>query len=65
MKKIEVKCECEGTGWIAVPDNGGDGVERVGCGQHHPAFQDAPSVDELLAHIEKQTGISNSESYIK
>jgi len=40
MKKtIEVKCECEGTGLIAVADNGGDGVEHVECGQHHPAFK--------------------------
>jgi hypothetical protein len=57
-KKIEVHRECEGTGFIAVADNGGEGVEHVECGQHHPAFQDAPSVDELLAHIGKQTGIS-------
>ena len=39
MKKIEVTCECEGTGWIAVADNGGDGVQHVECGQHHPAFK--------------------------
>ena len=42
-KKIEVKCECEGTGFIAIADNGGFGVEHVECGQHHPAFQDAPA----------------------
>ena len=58
-KKIEVKCECEGTGFIAVADNGGEGVEHIECGQHHPALQVAPSVDELLAHIGKQTGISS------
>ena len=56
-KKIAVTCESEGTGLIAVADNG---VEHVECGQHHPAFKKAPSVDELLAHIGKQTGI-NSE----
>jgi hypothetical protein len=39
--------------------NGGDGIERVECGQHHPAFQDASCVDELLAHIGKQTGINS------
>ena len=39
-----------GTGFIAVADNGGEGIEHVECGQHHPAFKDAPSVDELLAH---------------
>ena len=60
MKKIAVKCERGGTGFIAVADNGGDGVEHIECGQHHPAFKDAPSVDELLAHIGKQTGISSS-----
>src|SRR6202049_4634759 len=46
-KKIDVKCECQGTGFIAVPDDGGEGVEHVECGQQHPAFKDAPSVDEL------------------
>jgi hypothetical protein len=57
-KKIAVKCECEGTGFIAVADSGGDGVQHVECGQHHRA--DAPSVDELFAYIGKQTGISTS-----
>ena len=37
-KKIEVRCECEGTGFIAVADNGGDGVEHIECAQHHPAL---------------------------
>ena len=41
-KKIAVTCEFEGTGLIAV------GVEHVECGQHHPAFKKAPSVDELF-----------------
>jgi hypothetical protein len=58
-KKLDVQCECEGTGFVAVADNGGDGVEHIECGQHHPAFKDAPSVDELLAHLGKQTGISS------
>jgi hypothetical protein len=58
-KSIEVKCECEGKGFIAVADNGGEGVEHVECAQHHPAFKDAPSIDELLAHIGKHTGISS------
>ena len=31
-----------------------DGIEHVECGQHHPAFKDAPSVDELLARIGKR-----------
>jgi hypothetical protein len=38
-KRIEVKCECEGTGFIAVADNGGEGVEHFECGQHHPAYK--------------------------
>jgi hypothetical protein len=38
-KKIEVRCECEGTGFVAVADNGGDGIEHVECGQHHPAYK--------------------------
>jgi hypothetical protein len=46
-KKISVTRECEGTGFVVVADNGGDGVERVECGQHHPDFKDAPNVDEL------------------
>jgi hypothetical protein len=48
-KRISVSCECKGTGFIAVADNGGDGVEHVECRQHHPAFADAPSIDELLS----------------
>ena len=39
MKKIEVTCECEGTSFIAVADNGGDGIEHVECPQHHPAYK--------------------------
>ncbi len=57
-KKLSITCQ--GTGFVAVADNGGgDGVEYVECRQHHPAFKDAPSVDELLAHIGNQTGISS------
>jgi hypothetical protein len=45
VKKIEVECEagCK-AGFIAVADNDGKGVEHVECGQHRPAFADAPSV---------------------
>ena len=39
-KKIEVKCECEGTGFVAVAENGGEGIEHVELGQHHPALKD-------------------------
>jgi hypothetical protein len=27
MNKVEVKCECEGAGFITIADNGGDGVD--------------------------------------
>jgi hypothetical protein len=46
-KTIDVKCECEGTGFISIAENGDEGFEQVECGQHHPAFKDAPSVDGL------------------
>jgi hypothetical protein len=39
MKKIEVKCECKGTGLIAVADNGGEGIEHVERGQRRPAHK--------------------------
>ena len=58
-QKIEVKCECEGTGFIAVADNRGDRVEHIECGQHHPAFKDSMSVDELIDAVGKHTGISS------
>ena len=60
LKKIEIECEagCEAD-FIALADDGGEGVEHVECGRHHPDFADAPSVDEFLAHIEKQAGISS------
>jgi hypothetical protein len=31
----------------SVIDEGGEGVEHVESGQHHPAFKDAPNIDEL------------------
>ena len=58
MKKILVEFECEGTGFIAVADNGGEGVEHVEC-VHHPAFKDSMSVDELIDAVGKHTGISS------
>ena len=58
MKK-EDKCECEGTGLIAVTDNGGDDIERVECGQHRAAFAEGTSIDELLAHMANHNGISS------
>jgi hypothetical protein len=45
-KNTEVKCECEGTGFIAVADNGGEGVEHVECGLK----------DQLARHLRKGHG---------
>lgn len=56
-KKIAVQCECAGTGFVAVADRGGEDTEHVECAQHNPAFKEAPSVDELLAHLGKVTGL--------
>ena len=58
-KKILVSCEREGTGFIAVADNGGEGIEHVECGQDHPAYKDAMSIHELFDAIGKQTGITS------
>jgi hypothetical protein len=44
QKQIDVRCECEGTGYVAVVDNGGDGVDYVECAQHNPAYQDPRSL---------------------
>lgn len=41
-KKIVVTCECEGTGFIAVADNGGDGVDYAECAEHNEAYQQDP-----------------------
>jgi hypothetical protein len=48
-KEIANTCECKETGFIAVADNGGDGVEHVECGQHHPAFK--ADTDSLRGNI--------------
>jgi len=32
METSEATCECKGTGFIAVADNGGEGVEHIECG---------------------------------
>lgn len=37
-KNIATECECRGTGFIAVADSGGDGVDYVECAKHHPAL---------------------------
>jgi hypothetical protein len=56
MKKKD-KCECEGTGLVAVTENGGDDIEHVECGQHRPAFAEGLSIDELLAYTANHNGI--------
>jgi hypothetical protein len=56
-KVLKVQCLCEGTGFISQVDSVGDDVELVECSEHNPAFQDAPSVDELLSHLGKITGL--------
>ncbi len=48
-KRILVSCECEGRGFIAVADSGGDGIEHVECEQHHPAFK--ADTGSLLGNI--------------
>jgi hypothetical protein len=57
-KQIDVRCECEDTGFIAVADSGGDDVDYVECAKHNPAFADAPSVDELIDHLGKWSGVN-------
>jgi hypothetical protein len=39
MLKIDVKCRCKGTGFIAVVDAAGEGVARIECAQDHPAYK--------------------------
>jgi hypothetical protein len=50
-KKIGVQCKCKGTGFVAVVDSVGEDVEYVECAEHNPAYQEAPSVDEIIKHI--------------
>jgi hypothetical protein len=44
-----VSCECECAGFIAVADSGGDGIEHVEYGLHHPAFK--ADTGSLLGNI--------------
>ena len=53
-KRILVSCECEGTGFIAVADSGGDGIEHVECEQNHPAFK--ADTGSLLGNILDPSG---------
>lgn len=52
-KKIAVRCECEGTGFIAVQDRGGDGVDYVECAEHNPAYKPDYTVMGIFAELEK------------
>jgi hypothetical protein len=55
--KIDVKCECNGTG--VFPGQFSNGAEEVMCPSHHPAYAEgAPSVDELISHLGKTTGLT-------
>ena len=57
-KHIEVQCECLGTGYITVPDSTGDDYEAVECATHNEAYQERPTIDELLTHLGKVTGLN-------
>lgn len=39
MQKYDL-CECGGTGFIAVADVNGDGIDYVECPKHHAAYAD-------------------------
>lgn len=52
-KKVQVRCECEGTGYIAVADRAGEDTEYVECAAHHPAFK-GPTIMEQFSVIEQQ-----------
>jgi hypothetical protein len=43
MKTISVTCECKGTGFIAVADNGGGGVEYVAVLIEKAAYDAGPN----------------------
>jgi len=69
-KRIKVACECEGTGFIAVADNGGEVLSALAyqadtgslIGNIMEAAKEIErlsSTDDLLTHIGKQTGISS------
>jgi hypothetical protein len=60
-KKIDVKCECEGTGFIAVADDGGEGVEHVECGQHHPAFCECEGTGFIAVADDGGEGVEHVE----
>jgi hypothetical protein len=36
---LKLSVSASETGFIAVADNGGEGVEHFECGQHHPAYK--------------------------
>jgi hypothetical protein len=57
-KTLQIYCECQGTGFIAQVDSVGEDTEYVECATHNDAYQDAPSVDELIAHLGKHTGVN-------
>lgn len=50
-------CECEGTGYVAVADGGGDGTDYIECAVHHPSYAEVLSVDDLITHLASVTGV--------
>ena len=57
-KTIKVHCECDGTGYIAVADCDGAGIDYIECAAHHPSFEGALSADELINHFGSVTGLT-------
>jgi hypothetical protein len=55
QKQNEVLCECGGTGVVAVVDAGGDGIDYVECGAHHPAYRPEQTINGRMEHILAQT----------
>lgn len=56
MEKYDL-CECEGTGFVAVADKGGDGIDYVECPKHHASY--TPSIEGLLVSVSHRTGITS------
>lgn len=53
-KNIKIQCECNGTGFF--PQKFSNGSDEVECPTHNPAYQEAPSVEELIGHLGSVTG---------
>lgn len=53
---IHPTCECNGTG--VFPQEFSNGSDEVECPTHHPAYQKVYTVDELIKHLGKTTGLN-------